>query len=398
MRTRKSLIWVALVITLLLVLTGCSPNQQEIFKAALKMQNVNSMQSQTTMTFQLEGTGFEPNAQQQIDKTAMFLNNAKLNLDVKMKGNEQKTAVKSQIDMKLAMQGMNLEMPLWVDSDLTGNTPKVTELIKLPQMAKATLPTQFASKEYMVLNPNDMHNPALGNIDMTKLMDFSKNFQTTEINFLNSYSQRFNPSIEVMDNGIKNVQTSEGPKFARMYEVKLNDAQCKAFIRYTVNNFVQDQEAMAFVKQFMDSVFEFSQVPDKAKSLSDFDQAFDKFNTDKPQFLAKFNAVMDQLNNVTLLGDQGLDLQYAISGGYLVQKSGTINFKFDVAQMARLMNTLSGQQQPVSVDTKGTVNLLVNFSTNISGINNQPDIQIPEVDTTNSFNYGDLMNLLIKKS
>ena len=397
MRTKKSLTWVALAITLLLVLTGCSPNQQEVFKAAMKMQNVNSMQSQTEMSFQLNGTGFEPDVQQQIDQAALFLNNAKLDLDVKMKANEQKTVAKSQMAINLVTQGMTINMPLWVDSDLTGNTPKVTEIIKLPQMATAALPTQFTSKEYMVLNPTDMHNPALENIDMTKLINFSKNFQETGINFLNNYSQRFNPSIDVTNNGIQYVQTSDGLKSAQMYELKLNDAQFKAFIRYTVNNFVQDEEAMNFVKQFMASVLEFSQVPDKAEGLSNFNQSFDKIIADKPHFLAKFNTVMDQLDDVTLLGDKGITLQYAISNGYLIQKSGAIDFKFNMAQMAQLMDTSSGKQT-ASANNNGTLNMLVNFSTIISGINNQPDIQIPEVNTTNSFNYLELMNLLTEKT
>ena len=67
MRIKKSLVWVALAITLPLVLTGCGANQQEIFKAGMKMQTVKSMQAHSTMTFQIEGTGFEPNVQQQID-------------------------------------------------------------------------------------------------------------------------------------------------------------------------------------------------------------------------------------------------------------------------------------------------------------------------------------------
>ena len=397
MRTKKSLTWVALAITLILVLTGCSPNQQEIFMATMKMQNVNSMQSQTAMTFQLNGTGFEPDVQQQIDQAAMFLNNAKLDLDVKMKANEQKTVVKSQMNINIATQGMVINMPLWVDSDLTGNTPKVTEIIKLPSMATVALPPQFTGKEYMVLNPTDMHNPVLEDMDMTKYMNFGKEFQETSINFLNSYSQRFNPSIEVTDKGIQYVQTNDGLKQARMYELKLDDAQFKAFLRYTVNNFVQDEEAMNFMKQFMVSVLELSQVPDKADGLSDFDQAYAKFITDRPQFLAEFNAVMDQLNDVTLLGDKGISLQYAISDGYLVQKSGVIDFKFNVAQMAQLMDTLN-EEQTTSVNDTGTLNMLVNFSTIISGINNQPDIQIPEMNTTNSFNYMDLTNLLIEQS
>ena len=203
MKAHKKSIWVASVVTLLLVVTGCSPNQQEIFNASMKMQAAKSMQAHTTMTFQLSCSDFDPAVQAQIDQATLFINNAKVDLNVKTNANEQKTAVQSQIDMNLALQGMNISVPVWADVDLTGNTPKITEIIKVPQLAKTTLPSQFASKDYMVISPTTASTSPLNSIDMTQLMNFSKTFQETETNFLTSYSQRFNPNVNVVDNGIQ---------------------------------------------------------------------------------------------------------------------------------------------------------------------------------------------------
>lgn len=394
MKVKNKVIWVALVAILVLVLTGCSQNV--VFLYSMKMQNVQSMQEHTTMTFQLSGSGFEPAVQQQVDTAAMFLNNAKLDLDAKTNRNEEKTANKSQVDMNLALQGTNINMSAWVDSDLTGNKPKVTEIVKLPQLAAMSLPAQFASKEYMVMNPLDMNNSALDNsaldnINMTKFMEFSKSLQAKEFDFLMSYSQQFDPDVNLIYKGIQTVPTHDGQKQADIYEIKLNDAQFKELIRYTVNNFVQNKDAMYFVKEYMDSTLEFSQAPDKDKTLSEFNQAFIELDINKPQFLAKFNAFMDQLNDVTLLGDKGLDLQYAISGGYLIKKSGTINLKFDAARLDQFMNRINGQHN-TSADAKGTLNLMLNFNTDIFGINSPLDIQLPEVNSNNSFNYMDLIN------
>jgi len=389
----KKLTWVALAVTLLLVLTGCSPNQQEIVKAAMNMQNVKSMQQHTTMSFQLTGSGFEPAVQQQVTTAAAVLNDAKLDFDVKTSGNEQKTAVKSQVNMKLALQGMDITMPMWVDSDLTGDTPKVIEIIKLPSIAKASFPPQFAGKEYMVMNPMDMNKSGLGNIDMTKLMEFSKSFQAKEADFLASYVGRFNPNVGTEGNSDQYIQTDAGLQLVRGYKIGLSDAQFKELIRYTVNNFVQDKEAMNFVKGFLGSILEMSQIPDKAKNLSDVDQAFNEFDADKQaQFLAKFNTVMDQLKDVTLLGDKGLTLDYSICNGYIIKEGGAINLKVDLAQMNKFMNTVNGQPS-ASVDAKGTLDMMVNFNTDISGINSPLEIQIPDVNNDNSFNYMDLMKL-----
>ncbi|KUO73697.1 MAG: hypothetical protein APF81_01980 [Desulfosporosinus sp. BRH_c37] len=398
MKVNRRLVWVGLAVTLLLVITGCSPSQRELFNAAMKMQTVKSMQQHTSMTFHLSGSGFEPSVQQQVDTAAMFLNSGKLDLDIKTSGNEQKTAVKSQINMNLALQGMDINMPVWVDTDLTGNTPKATEIIKLPLMAKASLPPQFASKEYIVMNPFDMNSSGTSNIDMTKLMEFSKGFQEAELKFLTSYSQRFKPNFEAVGHSSQYMQTDDGLKLVTSCEIKLNDAQFKDLIRYTVNNLVQDDEAVAFVKEYMDTILEMSHVPDQAKSLNDFNQVFEDFDVTKQyEFLAKFNTLMDQLKDVTLLGDKGIKLEYAIYNGYFIKNSGAINLKFDVSQMNRLMNTLSGQES-ATVDAKGTVDLMVNYSTDFSGIDKPVEIQIPDVNSSNSLNYQDLINLSTNKA
>ncbi len=394
MKAKKNLIWGSLVVALGVVLTGCSPNQQELFNAAMKMQNVTSIQQHTAMTFKLTGSGFEPDVQQQVDTAAMFLNNAKLDLETKTSGNDQKTVGKSQVTMNLALQGMDINVPLWVDSDLSGDTPKVTEIIKLPQIAKTSFPQQYASKEYMVMNPFNMNKSEL---DMTKLIDFSKNFQASEVQFLTSYSKRFNSNVDTAANSTESIQTNDGIKLVRSYEIRLNDAQFKDFIRYTVNNVVQDKEALNFAKGFMGSMLEMSQTPDQAKSLSELDQAFKDFDVNKQtEFLAKFNNVMDQLKDVTLLGDKGIELKYFIYNGYFIRESGTINFKVDLAQMNKFMDILNGRQSTETA--KGTLDMVVNFNTDNSGINDPLEIQIPVVNDTNSFDYMEFIKNITSKA
>lgn len=63
------MVWITSVLTLLFVLMGCTPYQQVIFDASMKMQKVNSVQQHTTMSFELSGSGFEPAIQQQIGTT-----------------------------------------------------------------------------------------------------------------------------------------------------------------------------------------------------------------------------------------------------------------------------------------------------------------------------------------
>lgn len=376
-----------LSLALLFSLPGCTPNEQAVFDAAMKMQKVHSMQEHTTMFFELSGTGFEPTVQKQVDTAAAVLNNAKLDLNAKTSGNEQKTVVKSQVNMDLNAQGISINMPIWVDMDISGKEPKLTEIIKVPQIAAASLPSQFAQKEYMVMNPYNTNNVPMGNIDFAKFMEFNTAYQTKWINFVTSYSQRFSPNLNVTKVSIN------GDNSVQKYTLKLNDAELKEFISYTVNNFAQDKEAMNFLKDLITTMIEMSKDTDKTKNLSDLDQVFKELDASIPQFLAQFNTVMSQLKNVTFLGDKGLELNYTISDGYITQKSGMINLKIDLAQLNKLGGSLSGQQS-AAANSQGALNLTVNFNTDITGINTPIDIQIPEVNKDNSFDYMDYLKVI----
>jgi hypothetical protein len=385
-RTKRIFIWVSLVASLLLVITGCSMNQQEIFEAAMKMQDVTSEQVHTTMTLKLSGVQLEPKVQQQIDTSAVLLNDARLDFNVKTKGNKQKTVNQTQVDMNLLTPGLNLNVPIWVDSDLTGNTPKLTEIIKLPQIAKTSLPQQYAAKDYLVISPLDMNNPESGNFDAVKFMELSNSFRDVENSFLRSYSKRFNPNFDTVSNSTVYMTTDDGGKLVRRYEIRLDDKQFKDLIRYSVNNFVQDKEAMNFMKSFMDLILQTSQTTSKNNNLSEFDAGKQK------EFLTNFNNVMDRMKDVSILGDKGLDLQYYLYNGYIIKESGAIDVKVTLDKMAQFIQTLNGQQSS-SAGPQGTIEMVINFNTDISGINAPNEINFPEVNKDNSFNIAEMSNL-----
>jgi putative cell wall-binding protein len=393
MKLRKKTIWIAWLVILILIITGCSQKQQKIFNAFIKMQDVKSMQEHTTMAIQLSSSDFEPEIQQQLDQAAMFLNNAQLNLDAKTICNEQKTSVKSQVSINLSSGGTNINMPFWIDSDISGDIPKLTEIFKLPPIAKESLPLQFRNKEYIVINPFEINNSGLNEKDLLNYITMSKTFQEKMNSFLISYSQRFNPNFVVVDKGIQDIETNNGPKSAQIYSIKFNDEQFKDFIRYSVNNFIQDKEAMSFVRDFMCLILEAGQIPDKENSLADLDQAFNNLETNTPQFLTQFNAGMDQLKDVPFLGEKGLELEYAVADGYLIKENETIDLQLDIAKIGQFVNALNKQKNTLE-DAKGTLNLLINLETNIFDINYPIDIQIPEVNKDNSFNFQDLIYYL----
>jgi putative cell wall-binding protein len=167
----------------------------------------------------------------------------------------------------------------------------------------------------------------------------------------------------------------------------------KQLIRYTANNFLQDKEAVGFVKDYLTSIIDLSQPKANQEQKTALKQIIN--NYDPQAFLTVFNQVMDQVQGMSILGDGGLKLQYALAGGYLIKTDGSINFKLDSSQLAPALSNAGEQEIPADT-AKGNLNLTVNWSTDLSDINSSLDIQIPATDANNSFNYADLMYYLSK--
>lgn len=219
----KRIVCVALILVTILILSGCSQNQQQVFNAYLKMQNVSSAHEHIILSLKMNGSDFDPATQQKVDQAAAYLNNAKLDLDIRTSGNSEQTVNQSQIMMDVALPGLEIKVPCWVDMDLTQSTPKLSEVIQIPQLATSYLPKKFAGKEYMVINPFDQAGIGMGAADLTDFAKFIKDFKTKEVSFLTGYAARFNPDIDLADKGLQSVQTDDGLKQAQVYELNLND-------------------------------------------------------------------------------------------------------------------------------------------------------------------------------
>ncbi|SHN75532.1 LysM peptidoglycan-binding domain-containing protein [Desulfitobacterium chlororespirans] len=370
---------ISILLTAVLVLTGCTANQKAIFDASMKMQKVNSIQQHMTLSMELKGTGLDPMIQEQVDQVAAMLNGTKIELNLKTKTNEKQTMVQSQADMNFSMPGLEMKMPLWIDMDLTGDQPKFLEIIQMPLMAKASLPAEYMSKDYMVMDLANASNPGLSPMDMTKLMDFSVNFQTKWTDFLMSYADRFNPGLEVVSVPVQDPSTQK-------YAIHLDDKAFKELLSYTVNNFAQDKEAQGFLKDYFQAVFDLSGGAASFESALDAEEIFGDSES-SAEALSQFNTILESLQDVTLVGESGIQLNYTISGGYITQTDGSFDLQIDLAQMAGLLNIPSEDEESI----EGTLNFVINYKAENSNINQPLDIQIPELTPENSFDYFEFM-------
>ncbi|WP_026184033.1 LysM peptidoglycan-binding domain-containing protein [Desulfitobacterium hafniense] len=381
MKINKKRFAIAILLIAILVLTGCTANQKAIFDASMKMQKVNSIQQHMTLSMELKGTGLDPMIQEQVDQVAAMLNDTKIELNLKTKTNEKQTMVQSQADMNFSMPGLEMKMPLWIDMDLTGDQPKFLEIIQMPLMAKASLPPEYMSKEYMVMDLANTSSSELAPMDMTKLMDFSVNFQTKWTDFLMSYADRFNPGLEVVSVPVQDPSIQK-------YAIHLDDKAFKALLSYTVNNFAQDKEAQGFLNDYFQAVLDLSGGASSFEGALDAEEMFGDSES-SAEALSQFNAILDSLQDVTLVGESGIQLTYTISDGYITQTEGSFDLQIDLAQMAGLLNIPSEDEELTEIS--GVLNFLISYKEENSNINQPLDIQIPELSTENSFDYFEFM-------
>ncbi|NMA70030.1 MAG: LysM peptidoglycan-binding domain-containing protein [Desulfitobacterium sp.] len=375
MRIKNKVAALVILLGAILLFTGCTTNQKAIFDATMKMQNVNSLEQHMTMSMELRGSGLDPMLQEQVDQVSAMLNEAMIELNTKTKSNQEKTIVQSEVNMSLSMPGLDINMPYWIDMDLNGDSPKLIEVFQLPIMAKGFLPAEFMDKDYMVMDLANVSDEELDALDMKELMDFSLNFQDMYLEFLESYADRFNPDLEV-------VALPVDDSTQQKYRITLDDKGFKEFLSYTVNNFAQDEEALSFIEDYFKMVTELSGEPNPLEG-----EAIEVENLTEP--LNQINEFLGLLDEVTLIGESGIELDYTISDGYIIEESGRIDLHIDLAQIANLMNLpLEDNEMP---EISGVLNLVIEYDAEYLNIDQPLDIQIPELTATNSFDYSEFL-------
>lgn len=392
----------ALVITISMLvglLSGCTATAEgkALIEAMLKTQTIKSSQSDMLMTLNLDATGLsEPDAASFAQVSAM-LKDAKLSMNMKHAANEDMTAAKAEVGMDMTLGGMSMEMGVWVDMDYSGSEPRLKEVIKLPSMVFAAVP-EMAGKEYIVMDLGDMMQTAGtdasgSSVDYSDLMKVGKELQEKANTFLGSYLAQYDPGFKfISDAGMKEITTPEGKVNAHIYRVSLDDKSAKKLVRYTVNNLADNKDAMAFIKEYMELVQSMSSITTTpASQPEELDKIMADFEAAKPELLAKFNDYMDQLENVQLLGDKGIVIEYAVDEeGFVVNQSTSLNLAIDMAKLAAVMGTES--------EASGTINAVIDFNTLTYNINKDVNIEMPVLTPENSMDFNEYMDTAMQEA
>jgi hypothetical protein len=387
---------VILVISMLAgLLSGCTDTAggKALYDAFIKSQTIKSSQSDMNFTMEIDATGLNAEDQQKYDQIKAMLDGAAFSVNMKQEASEDNKAAKAEMNMDMFFGGVSMNMGAWVDMDIAGSDPKFIEIVKLPVMLAAAEPA-MAGKEYLVMDMGEMMGSSeAGNTDYAEMTDAFKGLQDKAEAFLKSYLAQYNPGFKFLtDAGIKNIETPAGDVKAHVYRITLDDKQAKKLLRYTVENLAENEAATDLAAEYIkviQKLAESSTVPEA--SAEELEKTMQEFETEKPELLKTFNSFMDSIDNIQLIGNEGLVFEYAVDdNGYVVSQSGRMNFLADTAKLAELGD------EPSTVS--GVYNLTINYDMLTYDINQEIKIDIPQVTPENSLDYMEMMKAQIENT
>lgn len=381
----KKLSVIALILVLAMAFTGCSTSELSLYNAFKKTQNVTSMESDTAISFTLEGEGFSEEEQANLQEITSMLNSMKMDLHQKMVQNKEKTASRALVDAKVNLGGIGMDMTVWVDADMSGDKAKLVEIIKMPPILMNSLSTKDGPKEYIVYDFQEIMGENQEQINIDEFMKFSKEVQPKITKLIKDSEEKFNPGFEIAKYKDKKIIDE---KELTIYEVKLDDAAFKNLIRYTVNYYIDNKDIVEFVKEYMNLVMGMTKPKTEEEKLAQ-DKVKDELETlekDLPNIKEKFNSFMDTYKDVKIIGDKGIVLEYGVnSDGYIVHEAGNIDLRIDLESIGKIAQGKESAQ-------KGILKFGISYNSKVYNINSEMKIDLPVVNESNSLNFTDMIN------
>lgn len=379
---------------ILCLLSGCTASAEgkAFYDAMLKAQSIKSSQNDIKYTFRFDATDLSESDTAAINQIKAMLNNMEMAMNMKQVTNTDNTVLKMQSDVNIQMGGMSMNMGVWADMDLNGTNPKFIEIIKYPTMITAANP-YMAGKEYMVMDLGKTMDSSVGygrepegyNADKIKLI---KEMQDKTNAFLAEYLVQYDPGFKLItDLGTRDILTPEGTVNARIYQIKLDDKSAKKLIRYTVNNFAENKAAMEYAADYLNFMGKFiASTPGAIDPADGMGKLMESFDKDEPELIKKFDGIMDKLEDIQLIGDKGIILEYAMDeNGYIINQYGSMDFIFDISKLSELKE-MNGS----SSEKTGIINFGIDFTVLQYNINKDIDIEMPVITPENSFDINEI--------
>lgn len=336
-----------------------------------KYNDINSMTNKTDITINLSASGLSAADREEFDNIQPFLDNMRISTVSKYNRNQARTQADEYMHLMVNIGGTPLDTSMWVKSDLTGKTPAMKEIIRVPQMFSDYLPTEAQGKEYAVLNMTQAVN---SKVDQSKLASATNKLADAITNSLAGFPTGLLP---VKDRGTGTLKTPEGVINVHNYTLKLDDTTLKLLMKYSVNDLAKNKDVITALKDYLIAVNGSNDT--EAKDLSN------QIDKGLPGFIKDFNNSMDSFKNTKIVGKKGIVINYSLnSDGYIVNSNGVIDIVAKASTLSQAENAVDHAN--ISKDN-GTYDLTVKFNSITYNINKGTKIIFPYLDNKNSFDF-----------
>lgn len=378
------------------LLAGCSVNGLALYGAFSKSQAVKYRETKSDISLNVSATNLSTE-EQQINAYLPLINSSKLSISTKSNTNDDKTASQAEADVSMMVAGTSINSTAWVNADFSQGKNIVKEIVKMPDILSAQ--PEFKGKEYFVMDLSQLSNtPGAVQLDYSKLEQFTKTFEPKLYGFADSYVKQYNPNLNIITKlDSKSIEVFGKSQNVNVYELKLDDKTFKELIKYTVKNFGDNKEAViAFLKDYLLAVDSLTQSMGQPSNLN-IQELINSLSKELPGIIDQVNQGLNTIDNVKLLGDKGIDIQYAVNNdGYIVNEKGTVQFVFDFNAIRELSKNANSTDKGTMPDYTGLYTITVDFNNDINILTTPAEIVFPETNSSNSISYFDLINDAVK--
>ena len=222
----KKLLTIMIISVLSSSLMACTPGDVSLYDAVKNMQEVNAIENNTDISFNLSGQGLGKDETDQLKQISNIINSMRVNVKSKSYGNEEGTAVTAESDINIDFMGMNIPLNGW--SQIDTETSKMITISKIPETALGIIGTRIesdeenplAGKEYVVNDLGAIIQAEGEKIDFEEILEFQKEFQPKLIKLMEKIEEDLKLDYKIIE--LQEEKIVNGEKIKK-YRVKLND-------------------------------------------------------------------------------------------------------------------------------------------------------------------------------
>ncbi|MDF2592133.1 MAG: hypothetical protein K0S75_1599 [Clostridia bacterium] len=387
----KSAVLMFLISMLLSTLTGCAAQDKlELLNAFEKTADIRSYENRSS--FEIQKVTLQSTIEEAaiIEPFVDMLNGLKMDMDQKISQNNEKTALKAQIDMAVTILGTTEQTSMWMDYDSTKTPLRMKGIIKIPASAVGMIPGTDAGKEYLVMDESISEDTGVLTPDAyTESLESAQGFQSQLLNLIKQYAIDRDPNFVVVTQLPD--RTINGEKH-KVYQLKLTDSSLKSLLKYISAEIPQDEGTKEMIKEFILTMMMMTEGTEAGADLSD---TFEKFRDGSTTFSQDLSKTLEALDDVKMLGSQGIVIDFWVnSQGYIVRQDGIIDLFMSTQQVDNALEKLSPSgnypESNKSEFINATATLSLKFSSETSRINEAITIEFPALTPENSVNLNEI--------